>query len=55
MTYIEVEYNAGEQQWVATSISDGVRVHRCANEDCNLLLDDVSDWSRLLQAEVRII
>lgn len=55
MTYIEVQYNEDEQQWVATSVSDGSRVHRCSHEDYNALLDEVSGWSRLLQAEVRVI
>lgn len=55
MTYIEVKYDTVEQKWVAMSVSDGDRVHRCAHEDREVLLDEVSNWSRLLQAEVRII
>ncbi len=55
MTYIEVKYDETEQKWVATSVSDGARVHRCSHEDHNTLLDEVSGWSRLLQAEVREI
>lgn len=54
-TIIEVEYSDSEQRWVATTVSDGVRIARCSHEDLNELLDEVSAWKRLFQAEVRII
>jgi len=53
MTYIEVAYL--EEQWVATTVCDGTRKVRCVNSDSNLLLNEVSDWARLYQAEVRVI